>query len=113
MASPSSCALMEPGQVQFLNQILDDENIDEFNLADDRIFASVYIQSVTPGTHVISDNESDNSGNEQEENINKALGHHISLCGKTQAHFPLHKKHFMMCMVPKFYSAELDVMNKF
>jgi hypothetical protein len=36
-------------------------------------FASVYTQSVTPGTHVISDSESDNSGNEQKENINTGL----------------------------------------
>jgi hypothetical protein len=65
---------MEPGQVQVLNEILDDENIDEFSLADNTSFASVYTQFVTPGTHVISDNESDNSGNEQKENINTGLG---------------------------------------
>jgi hypothetical protein len=69
MASPStSCVLTE------LDEILDDENIDEFSFGDDRFFASVYTQLVTAGTNVISDNESDNSGNEQEENKNTGLG---------------------------------------
>jgi hypothetical protein len=75
MASLSiSCVLTELRQAQDLNKILDKENIDEFSLGDGRISASVYTQLVTPGTHKISDSESDNSGNEHEENINRGFG---------------------------------------
>jgi hypothetical protein len=39
-----------------------------------RVFLSDYTQLVTPGTYVISDSESDNGRDEQEENINLAGG---------------------------------------
>jgi hypothetical protein len=63
---------------------------------------------------MISDSESDKSGNEQKENINTGFGEvSYKFVWKNTGSFPLHKKHFTMCTVPKFYSAELDVVNEF
>jgi hypothetical protein len=45
MASPSSShALFEFEQVQVLNEVLDDENVDEFSSDDDSVFDSDYTQ---------------------------------------------------------------------
>jgi hypothetical protein len=61
------CALTELENIQVLTEVVD-ENIGEFSL-DDSIFDSDYTQLVIPGTHVISDMESDNGSDEQEENM--------------------------------------------
>jgi hypothetical protein len=46
---------------------------------------------------VIGDSESDNGSDQQgEENVNIGLGR---VCGKIYAHFPLHEKLFVMCMI--------------
>jgi hypothetical protein len=74
MTSPSaSRVLLE--QVQVLNKVLNIENIGEFSSDDDSIFHTDYIQLMTPGTHVISNSESDNGRGKQEEaeNINGSL----------------------------------------
>jgi hypothetical protein len=39
-----------------------------------KVFLSDYTQLVTPGTYVISDGKTDNGSDEQEGNINLALG---------------------------------------
>jgi hypothetical protein len=56
---------MELEQIQVLNEV-SDENIGEYNLDDDSVFDSDYTQLVSPGTHVISDSESDNDTDEQQ-----------------------------------------------
>jgi hypothetical protein len=57
---------------------------------------------VTPGTHVISDIESDNGIDErQEEIVHVGLeGVSIKFVWDIQTHFLLHGKHFVMYMVP-------------
>jgi hypothetical protein len=66
MASPStSCVITELEQLQVLNEVLDDENISECSLDDDSVFDNDYTQLVIPGTHVISDSESDNGSEER------------------------------------------------
>jgi hypothetical protein len=52
MASPSvSCVLIEPEQIQVLNDVLDDENTGEFSSDNDSVFDSDYTQLVTLETH--------------------------------------------------------------
>jgi hypothetical protein len=50
------------------------KNVCEFSSDDDSVLDSDFAQLVNPGIHVISDNEGDNNGSdEQEEIINIAL----------------------------------------
>jgi hypothetical protein len=48
---------VEPEQMQALNEVLDNENIDEYSLDDGSISDNDYTQLVTPGTHVIIDSD--------------------------------------------------------
>jgi hypothetical protein len=57
-----------------LNYTLNDENTGEFSLDNDGVFNSDCTQLVTPGTHMISDSESDTGSDEQEENVNVGFG---------------------------------------
>jgi hypothetical protein len=50
---------------KFLNEV-SDENVGEYSLDDGSVFGSDCTQLVTPGTHVISDSESDNDSDEEE-----------------------------------------------
>jgi hypothetical protein len=76
MAGPSaSHVLKELEQMQVLNEVSNNENIGEFSSDDDIVFDNGYTKLMTPGSHVISHSESDNSRGEQqeEENINGSL----------------------------------------
>jgi hypothetical protein len=65
----TSYALMELEQIpSFVNGILDDENIGECSSHDDSGFDKNCTQLVTTGTHVLSDNETRNTSDEQKEN---------------------------------------------
>jgi hypothetical protein len=60
------------------------------------------MQLVTPETHMISDIESDNGSNEQqEENVNTGLGMVSSIFAwQNRGSFPTSQEMFFMCMVP-------------
>lgn len=60
--------LKELEKAEVLNAVLDDENIGGFR-SNATIFDSEYTQLVTPGTHVISDSESDNGSDKQDVNV--------------------------------------------
>lgn len=60
-------------KIQVLNKVLDEENTGEFRLDDDNVFEWLYATGDS-GTYVISDSESNDGSDEQEENINLALG---------------------------------------
>jgi hypothetical protein len=65
---------MDIEQVQVLNEVLADENIEEFSMDGDYGFDRDCVELVTPGTDVISDIEIDNVSDEQEEeNVNLGL----------------------------------------
>jgi hypothetical protein len=102
-------------QIEVLNEVLDNEIISEHSSDDDSVFDYDYTQLVTPGTHVISDSESDNGTDERQEEIV-----HIGLGGvfnnfvwENIDSFPASREHFVMYMVPLFDSAELDVVSVF
>jgi hypothetical protein len=69
MAGPSSHALTELEQIEVWNEVLDDETISEYRSDDDSLFDYDYTQLMTPGTHMISDCESDNGTDEKQEEI--------------------------------------------
>jgi hypothetical protein len=56
----TSRAFRQLQQMQGLNEVLDNENISEYSSEDDSVFDHDSTQLMTPGTHVISDSESDN-----------------------------------------------------
>jgi hypothetical protein len=70
------------------------------SLDDDSYCDNGCIQLMNLGTHMIYHSDSDKGSNkEQEDSINKRLGQVTSLRDKTQTHFLLHEKCFVMCMV--------------
>jgi hypothetical protein len=70
MADPStSHRAKELEQIQVLNEVLDNENIGEYNSDNDSVYDCVYIQLVPLRTHMISNSEMMNK-----DNINLRLG---------------------------------------
>jgi hypothetical protein len=78
---------------------LNDENIGEISSDGDSIFDN-YIQLVTSETHAISDCESDNGSDEQEEHMNTELGGvSKKLVWQNIGSFPVSQKNVLMCMI--------------
>jgi hypothetical protein len=59
-----SRSLTEAEQIELLHEILDEESISEYSSDNDSEFDVDYTRLVTPGTHVISDSESDETQEE-------------------------------------------------
>lgn len=93
--------LRHPKQVQVLNEVTDDDDEDtgKFSVINDTAFDTDYTESMTSGTHVICDSESDNG--EVQETINKGLeGVSYKFVWQNMGTVLLKKLHFVMCMVP-------------
>ncbi|XP_021913223.1 piggyBac transposable element-derived protein 4-like [Zootermopsis nevadensis] len=116
MAGPStSCAFMELEEIQVLNEVLEDESVSEYTSDDDGVFDNDYTQFVTPGTHVISDSESDNDSEEiQEEIVHVGLGGVSSkFVWENIDSFPASRETFCNVYGPQFDTAGLDVVSSF
>jgi hypothetical protein len=101
MASLStSCVLTEGKRVDVLNRDLYKKILANLGWMTVH-FDSDYTQLVTPETKMITDNDSDNGNNGQEENADTEWGEGVvSLYCRILAHFLVHEKHFVMCIVP-------------
>jgi hypothetical protein len=110
MAGPStSRVLTELEQIEVLNDVVDDENISEYSLDDDSVFDNDYTQLVTPGTHVISNNDN-GSDKRQEEIVHVGLGGVSSkFVWENIDSFPASRETFCNVYGPQFNTAELDV----
>jgi hypothetical protein len=110
MAGPStSQALTNVEQMEVLYTILDEESISDISLDNDSVFDIDYTQLVTPGTHVISESDSDET---QEEIVQVELGGVSStFVWENIDSFPSSQKTFCNVYGPQFNTAELDVVS--
>jgi hypothetical protein len=98
-------------QIEYLREILDEESISEYSSDSDSDFDVDYTQLVTPGTHVISESDRDET---QEEIVQVELGGVSSkFVWEDIDSFPFSQETFCDVYGPQFYTAELDVMSAF
>jgi hypothetical protein len=107
----TSRGLTEVQQVEFLNEILNEDSISEYSSDNDSVFDIDYTQLVTPGTHVISESDSDET---QEEIVQVELGEVSSkFVWENIDSFPGSQETFCNVYGPQFDTAELDVVSVF
>jgi hypothetical protein len=102
---------MEVEQVEYLHEILGDGSSSEYSSDIDNEFDVDYTQLVTPGTHVISESDSDET---QDEIIQVELGGvSRDFLWEDINSFPASRETFCDVYGPQFDTAELDVVSAF
>jgi hypothetical protein len=98
-------------QVEYLHEILDEESGSEYSSDSDNEFDDDYTQLVTPGTHMISESDNDET---QDEIVEVELGDvSRDFLWEDINSFPASRVTFCDVHGPQFDTTELDVVSAF